>query len=284
MAYNTGTTPTLAQLITAKFVPEMYAKEVLETTKSNLVVAPNVNTTYRSNLSKGSVVNIGVMAAVSTNEVTPGTEPSGQNALGTPVSITIDKWKEATIEISDIMQIEDIVGYLSDAAKEAAYAIVKDVDTALGALFQTLQSSSVYGADGQTFTDDIVIAIQETLDEGDVPAERVVIIDPSNRADIFKIDKFVRTDYQREPVVATGRIGMMYGMPVLITNNLTAATTGNYGVIIHKDAIGLVIQNGPRTVLDDQRRKFRTMIFTDIIYGLGVLRTAFGQSFYTRKS
>ncbi len=284
MAYNTGTDPTLAELITAAFIPQMFSKNVIETVKSNLVVAANVNVEYRSDLRMGYVVNIPLMAAVSDSEVTPGTEPTPQDALGSPTSITVDQWREATIEISDMASIQDIVGYLAKAAVETAYTIVKRVDTALGARFQTLQASTVYGSDGQTFTDDIVLAIQETLDEGDVPAERVIIIDPSTRADIFKIDKFVRTDYQRETAIPTGRLGQMYGMPVLITNNLTAATTGNYGVIMHRDALALVTQQSPRTRVDVQVNKFRTLMLTDVIYGSAVLRTTFGQSFYTRKS
>ena len=60
MAYNTGSDPTLAELITGKFIPEKYAKDVIMHVKSKLVVASNVNTTYTDALKNGSVVNIDV--------------------------------------------------------------------------------------------------------------------------------------------------------------------------------------------------------------------------------
>jgi len=251
---------------------------------SNLVVGDSVNTTYRNDLKFGYKVNIPVFSEISTTEVTPGTEPTAQDAVGTPVSITVDKWREATVEISEMSNIEDFAGYLDNAAKGAAYAISKYVDTTLGALFSTLSASSVYGSDGQTFTDDILLGIIETLDESDVPDDgnRVVITDPSGRVDMLKIDKFIKTDYVREASVPTGKIGSIYNMPVRITNNLTAATTGNYGVVMHRDALGLVIQSQPRSRTFDLGWKFITRVITDVIFGVGELRDAYGKAFYTR--
>lgn len=285
MAYNTGTDPTLAELITAKFIPEKFSKDVIETAKSNLVIANRVNTRYRGDLRDGYKVSIPVMAAVSDSEVTPGTEPTPQDAAGTPVSITIDKWREATIEISDMANIEDIVGYLTEAAKECSYTISKRVDTTLGALFSALASSVVQGSDGQTLTDDIILALMEYLDEGDVPEDdRSIITDPSNKVDLLSIDKFVRNDYVRNPVIPTGKFGDIYNMGVFFTNNLTAATTGNYGVMLHRNALGLVIQKEPRSQVVVQANKFRTLLIVDVIFGVGELRDTFGKSFYTRSS
>ena len=283
MAYNDGTVPTLAEQITGDFIAPKYSQDVIMHTKSNLVVAASVNTSYRSDLVKGNMVYIPVMSECTTAEVTPGTESTAINLVGTPVSITVDKWRVAAIEESEMMNLQDHVGYLEKGAESCAYAIVKDVDTALGALFSALQSTTTYGSDGQTLTDDIIIAVTEVLDEGDVPNDnRVIIADPSSRADLLKIDKFVRTDYVRTPVVATGQIGIMYNMPVKITNNLTASTTGNYGVIMHRDALGLVIQANPYVQKIPMPWVHQTKYQVKIIYGVGELRDAFGYSFYTR--
>ena len=284
MAYNAGTVPTLAQEITGKYVPEIFSKNVIVHTKSNLVIANAVNTEYRAELKFGSVVNIPLLSEVTTAEVTPGTESTAINAVGTPTSLTINKWRVAALEESEMMAIEDNVGYLEKAAESCAYAIAKDVDTALGALFSTLSGSSVQGTDGQTLTDDIIIALMETLDEADVPDDgnRVLIADPSSKADLLKIDKFVRNDYVRNPVVATGQFGNIYNLKVLITNNLTATTTGNYGVMMHKDALGLVIQQDPLTQRIPMPWVHKVKYQVKIIYGVAELRDTFGKAFYTR--
>tara|TARA_Y100000310_G_C20701833_1_gene830677 strand:+ start:2862 stop:3719 length:858 start_codon:yes stop_codon:yes gene_type:complete len=285
MAYNTGSDPTLAELITAKFIPEMYSQDVLMHTMSNLVTVNAFNHRYQKDLRKGSKVNIPVFTEGSVTEVTPGTEPTAGDLAGTAVSITVDNWFEHTVEISDLMSVEQEADYLAGAAKSSAYSLQKKIDTSVGVLFSTLAASSVQGADGQTFTDDIFRSLVETLDENDVPdEERSLIGDPSMKSDLLQIDKFVRVDYVRTPSVPTGTFGSLYNSNVLITNNLTAATTGNYGVYSHRDAIGIAMQMNPRSQVWNLGYKFITKIITDAAWGADEIRDTFGKSFYTRKS
>lgn len=286
MAYNGGSDPTLAEMITAKFVPEMFAAEAILTAKSNLVCHDSFNTNYRNNLRQGHKVSIPVFSAASATEVTPGTEPtSGDLASSSPVSITIDKWYESSAEISDLVAIETLADYMKGAAMETGYSIMKTVDLDVSSLFSTLSSSSVYGSDGQTFTDDMFIALTETLDENDVPDDgnRSLIGDPSMRADMMKVDKFIRIDYVNGKPVTNGLFGMIYNAKCKVSNNLTAATTGNYGVLAHRDAIGIVIQSNPRVRYWDMGYKFLTKIITDCAWGADEIRDTFGKAFYTRK-
>jgi hypothetical protein len=287
MAYNAGTIPTLAEEITGDFIAPVYSKNVLMHVMSNLVVANAVNTDYRADLKYGNMVYIPVLSEVTTAEVTPGTESTAINAVDTPVSITVNKWRVAAIEESEMMNIEDHVGYLEKAAQSCGYAIAKDIDTTLGAEFDTLggYSTSGYGSDGQTLTDDIILALMEYLDEGDVPQDdRSLICDPSSKADLLAIDKFIRNDYVRQPVVATGQFGMIYNTKVLITNNLTTATTGHYGCMLHRDALGLVVQKDPYSQKIPMPWVHKTKYQTKVIYGVGELRDTFGIPFFTRKA
>jgi len=283
MAYNTGTTPTLAELITAGFNPAMFSTQVFMHTMSNLVVGDTCNSEFRKELQKGYTVTIPVMSEISTTEVTPGTKASASNAAGTPATITVDKWRYSAVEISKMSQIENIVDYMAKGAKSVGYALAKYVDTTLGALFSTLNSSSVLGTDGTAFDEDLWLSIVQTLDEADVPLEdRACITDPSGRADMRKIDSFIKTDYVREAVVPTGKIGIIDGIGIRITNNLTAATTGNYGVIKHRDAISFVMQKDPGTEVVPLPAEFHTLVIGDVIFGCAETRDAFGVPFYTR--
>ena len=285
MAYNAGTDPTLAELISRYWVPTVFSKNVIDHTMSNLVVAASVNTEYRADLRFGSTVYIPVTTEPSAAEVTPGTALTPSDVTTTGTSLTVDHWYGTAVELSEMANIEDPVGYLEKAAVSCAYSVAKKVDTDLGALFSTLHGSSVYGSDGQELTDDMIIAMMETLDEADVPEDdRSIITDPSSKADLLKIDKFVRNDYVRNPVIPTGQFGSIYNMTVKITNNLTAATTGNYGCMLHRDALGLVMQKEPYSQNIPQPLTHRTVFQVKVIYGLGELRDAFGYPFYTRKA
>lgn len=284
MAYNGGSDPTLAELISRFFVPDIFSTDVIMTAKSNLVCADSFRNKYTNGLYRGRLINIPVMTAGSATEVTPGTEPTAGDVSTTGVTVTVDKWYESSAHISDMAQVEELADYLKAAAEECGYAISKTIDLDVSSLFSTLASSSVYGADGQTFTDGIFTALTETLDESDVPNEnRSLIGDPSMKADMFGIDKFVRMDYINGMPTTNGKFGMLYGAAVKITNNLTASTTGNYGVLAHQDAIGVAIQQTPRVRFFDQGYKFLNLIICDAFWGADEIRDTFGKAFYTRK-
>jgi hypothetical protein len=253
---------------------------------SHLVCADAFTHRFQKNLRKGYKVSIPVLSEVSASDVTPGTEPTPQDAGGTAVSITIDNWKEATIDASPLTEVEDGGLYLQNAAKAIAYTIDKAVDISVAQLFEDLASSSVYGSDGQTFSDEIFIALVETLDTNDVPDEgRFLIGDPSMRADMLKIDKFVRQDYINGAPTSNGKFGLIYNSEVRITNNLDpTGTTGNYGVYSHPDAIGVVMQLGPNVKYWDLGWKFHHLIVADCAWGADEIRDTFGKAFYTRSA
>lgn len=286
MPYNDGTDPTLAELISRYWVPSMYSKEALMHTMSHLVVADSFTHRFKKDLKKGSTVYIPVMTEGSTTEVSPVTAATAADTTTTGVSITVDKWRYQAANISPLIEVEQMADYLSYATKSIAYSLDKYVDTTVGALFSSLQSGSTYGSDGQTFDDEIFRALIETLDEADVPDEgRFLIGDPSTKYDLLGIDKFVRMDYINGEPTTNGKFGKLYNCDVKITNNLTATgTTGNYGVLAHPDAIGVVIQMGPNMKYWDKGWQFEHIIIGDIAFGTAELRDTFGYSFYTRSA
>lgn len=283
MSYNDGTAMTLVEAITGKWVPEQFAAEYIMHVKSNLVNVDSFTHYWRKYLKKGYKVSIPVVGSATATEVTPGTASTEQDLKGSSTSVTVDKWEESTAEISDLMEVEILADYMDAAAKSCAYAINAAMDLDVSSLFSGL--GSVVGSDGQTFTDDLFILLTEQLDEADVPDDgmRTLIGDPSTKADMMKIDKFIRQDYINGMPTTNGKFGVLYNARVRITNNLTSTTTGNYGVLAHPEAIGIVGQMPPRAQLIPIREEFRTIIQVDAAWGADEIRDAFGASFYTRK-
>ena len=174
-------------------------------------------------------------------------------------------------------------------ASNAAFGLEKVIDRDVNSFFSGLggytQSSTVYGSDVQTFTDDIMLFGMEYLDECDVPREnRSLVIDPSTIADIYKIDKFVHMSYQGTTPIPAGKIGSIYNVPVYVTNNLTPYSTGSYGCLLHKDAIGAVIQDGPTVEKWRNHAAHSDVINVSAMWGVDELRDTFGFPFYTRKA
>ncbi len=287
MTWPTTRQPTDA--LTGEFVPEVWSARVINHVRSNLVCVNVVNTTWKTELAKGDILTIPVMAGLTAAVVNPAYNTTGvntnmnQTVSTTATTLTIDKWYEVPVSIDDSSKIQSNVSdLLNIIADNAAYALEKVIDTDVNSIFSDL-GSGVYGSDGQTFTDDIMIALMEYLDEGDVPREnRSLVIDPSTIADIYKIDKFVRMDYQKESVIPSGKIGQIYGVPVYVTNNLTATTTGSYGCLLHRDAIGLAIQDGPTVEKWRDGARHSDIINVSALWGADNLRDTFGRPFYTR--
>ena len=178
------------------------------------------------------------------------------------------------------------VDLLGKASDESAYAISKKIDSTVCDLFAALSGATGYGTDGATITDDVLISAVEELDEADVPEEnRAWIFDPSCKADIMKIDKFVRSDYFAADVIPTGGFRKnVYGAPILITNNLTAISsgTGNTGAYLHRDAIAIAISEDLEVDRVEQPLKHQIVLNTTALWGVTEIRDTFGCPMLTR--
>jgi hypothetical protein len=280
-------TPTT--LDTNKFVPEIWSKTVEEAAKSNLVAWDAINTQWRSDLTKGDTLYISKTNTVTATEVEVGTKASALNPFNkTAVTLSIDQWYEAPVDIDDMSDFQSQVDLEKYAALEAAYAIKVKIDSTVCDLFSSLgsYSTSAYGSDGQTLSDDILIYLKETLDEADVPfSDRSLIIDPSGLADILKIDKLVSADYvARQGAIENGVIGnSVYGCVVRVTNNLTAvsAGTGSYAAMLHKKALGGAAQI-QRSWVERYPELHQTRFQAEALWGVTEVRDDFGVPFYTR--
>ncbi len=169
---------------------------------------------------------------------------------------------------------------------ESAYSISKKIDSTLCDEFSSLNGGTVNGVDGSAWTDNVLIAAVEEVDEADIDEEnRVWIGDPSTRADIMKIDKFTKADYFAGDAIPTGQFRKnIYGAPLYITNNLTAVSsgTGAYGVYMHRNALAIAIQENMDVDRVEQPLKHQITINTTALWGVTILRNLGGVPIYTR--
>ena len=277
--------------LTGELVPELWSPKVINHLRSVLCAEQVVSLDWQPLLAKGDKLNIPVLAELTgaAVDVTGDGVLTNMNTTFTTTAetITIDTWWEVPVQVDDsVGRQTQVPQLLEKAAENAAYAWRKKLDGDVFALNSSLRSTWA-GSDGQTFTDDILIALMEGLDEADVTEERALVGDPSMIADMRKIDKFMTFDYSTSPLRMAGYRGRVdaYGLPVYMTNNLTAATTGNYGALLAKEAIGLIVQSPMDVEKWREPRRHSWIINTSGFYGVDVLRASpSGAYFYTRKS
>jgi hypothetical protein len=275
--------------VTAKFVPALFSKQVAEVMHNNLVCYNLVNSEFRSELVKGNILYIPKSQVSAAAEVVVGTMATSHTSplSASPVTLTIDQWYESVVPVDDMTAQQTQGDIFAIAKRETAYALAKVIDTSINTLFSTLNGSTVIGADGVAISDDVLLSAWETLMEADVPPEQIaLIVDPSAVVDFFKQEKMINQMYGTQGAVTNGFKGYhkVYGIPVYMTNNLVAASTGSYAAMLHKDAIACVAQDEPSSKIVPEPREHQSWVMAEALWGVIEVRDGFGVPIYTRKA
>ena len=116
-------------ILTNKFIPELYLNKVIDAAKSDLVNLDAVNKEWTSGKLKGNVFYIPKTNTVAATEVVTGTKGTALNPFNTTgVTVTMNQWYEAPVDIDDMSEWQTEVAVENYAVKEAAYAIAVKLD------------------------------------------------------------------------------------------------------------------------------------------------------------
>mgnify|MGYP001557776940 CR=1 FL=1 len=269
-----------------RFIKTLFSKQVAEAIHNNLVCVPLVNSAFKSELRKGEILYIPKTNTATAYEVVVGTASTASNPLNTAaVTLTIDQWYDVKTPIDDMTARQSEIDLFAIARKESVYALTKKMDTSVNTLFSALNGSTVLGTDGTAVTDDVLLSAWETLGENDAPMEgRAIIVNPATVVDFMKTEKLVNQLYGAGNPTTAGFRGFhkVYGIPIYMTNNLTAATVGAYAAMIHKECIGFVAQEEPESEIYDVPIEHQEYVLCTALWGVIEVRDTFGVPFYTR--
>jgi hypothetical protein len=191
----------------------------------------------------GDRVTIPTLGRLGVNRKTAGLPVTLQKGNTGAWSIDITQHVESSFMVEDITAIMlDPSGLLAqNLAKEAAYAIKRDLDAfilGLRAAIQNIGGSQVIvnSADG-TFGASVasapltiasVLRAKRVLDELDVPTtDRVLIVSPAQYAQLLAQDKTQNMFYRTSAVLENGIVGTLLGIPVYMTSMIgTNSITG----------------------------------------------------------
>lgn len=272
----------------AVFLPTLWSVETLRATEAALVAAGLVKRYDALVQARGQTINIPNISNLVANAKTANNPVQTQAITETQTVLNINKWYESSFEIEDLVTVQANYDLRSEYSEKAGYAIAKQVDTDLLALWNTF-TTVAQGTYGVDVSDATLVAAILQLNLNDIPLEnRAFIIHPNQLAAIMKIDKFVKADYNgsyQDPTpVKKGpnsryMWGEIYGVPVYYTTNIpqTAGTpTQTHNVLIHKEAWALALQQAPRLQAAYWLPDLAWKVVVDVIYGVTALRTLGG--------
>ncbi len=272
----------------AVFLPTLWSAETLRAAENALVAAGLIKRYDAMVKAKGQAIQIPNISNLTANAKVVNTDVTTQVVTETAITLNVNKWYESSFEIEDMAAIQSNYDLRAEYSEKAGYAIAKQVDSDVLALYTNFTTTDV-GSYGTDAGDATYVAATLALDLNDVPLEnRAIIIAPSQKAAIMKIDKFTKADFLGQYDQATpirkgpnSRYlwGEIYGMPVYYTNNIptTAATpTQIHNMLIHREALALALQQAPRLQAAYWLPSLAWKVVVDAIYGVVTLRTGFG--------
>jgi hypothetical protein len=270
------------------FIPEVWSAEVLRATERALVMADKVKRYDTLVQERGDTIHIPNVSNLTANDKSANTQVTLQAPTETETTIVIDNHKEASFLVEDLMRVQSNYDLMSSYTDKAGYAIAQAVDSDLLALYASLTTTD-QGTYGSDLGDAEILGAIEQLDLADAPLEdRCMVIYPTQKTAIAKLEKFVKADFLGEYDMATPvrtgpenryMWGNIYGVPVYYTNQVptTAGTpTQVHNLLFHKEAFALALQQAPRTQSDYIIEYLGNLVVVDVIYGVKVLRSDFG--------
>lgn len=265
----------------ALFIPKIWTKEAQLARRNNLVAANLVNRQYESDLSVGDTVHVPFVANMTADTVTPGTDLTPVAPSETEVQIVVDTMKGKAVTLHDWTKAQSKYDLAKIYGGQIGYALAKAIDTAvLAEIASGSTNTAIDCGTGATYAN--IVAAVQALDAVDVPQDgRAFIVNAKFMGDLRQMAEFTRYDAAgiKNPSVAGSpagnMVGSIYGIPVYMSNNiqvLAGTPNKDQNVLVHKDAVGLVVQKD--VSFETQRRALAlaTDVVGSCLFGVKTLR------------
>ena len=291
------------------FVPELWSDEVIAAYKQNLVMAQLVRKLNHRG-KKGDTIKIPTPTRGSASDKAAETQVTLiQHGTDTGLNITIDKHKEYSRLIEDIVDVQALESLRRFYTDDGGYAIARQVDTdLLVEAFNTGSASLTYDAannelttastfdtilegDGTTWdettstdiTDAGIRTFVKALDDADAPMMgRYMVVPTIVKFDLLGLNRFTEQAFTGEVAqgnsIRNGIVGDVYGVEVYVTTRTplvedSGGTADNIsGVMFQRDSMVLVEQAGVRSQSQYKLEYLGDLFVTDMLYGVKALR------------
>lgn len=262
------------------FRPTVWANDIMDILKSELVLLPRIKHYDREAAAMGQTVTVPFMASASANDKAANTQVTLNGGTATKVDILINKHKESSVLIEDILDIQSKYELRSEFTKPLAYAIVEAIDTDILTELKAGSTNTALGTFGTPIADTVIVAAKVALDNAKAPqTDRTLAVDPFQHGELLKVDKYVRYDaLGTGKAIENGRVGNIYGFEVVMSQNIPfvdTTTDEHSGVAFHKDAVGIAHQLKPRTQAQYKQEYLGWLLTVDTVYGVKTLRPTF---------
>jgi N4-gp56 family major capsid protein len=290
----------------SNFLPDLWSDEIIASYKKNLVLAQFVRKMSFKGKKGDALIIPNPARGLAAQTKAENTAVTLQNLSQSNITVNLDKHKEVSYLIEDIVEVQALPSLRKHYTDDAGYAMALQVDNDLWALvkalgngdgssyvhsrsFQFNTSTGVleaYDADGTgdigNFSDVGFRRAIQYLDDADQPMDgRVLIVPPSTRNTLNGVARYTEQAFVGESgaanTIRNGEVGNLYGIPVVVSSNCPTLETGVKGALLaHKDWAVHIEQMSVRSQSQYKQEYLATLFTSDMLYGTKVLRSDAG--------
>ena len=232
--------------------------------------------------SGGDTVHIPEIAKMTASSLTDGAAVSYVAPAETNTQLSIDKHYYSAKMFTDVLQVQSTYDLISAYTKAMGYALAKQVDSDIAAALITVNQGATLTTDDQITAAEFEAAIAN-LGENDIDytsGDVYFAVNPTLYADMLNPAgtfgaSFVRADItgfnSANSPALTGVVGRLMGMPVLMSNSLSAGGTNVSGVIYHKSACAVAVQRDIEIKQQFDIDYLGTKLVAHTLYGVQLL-------------
>lgn len=288
-------------------IVKLVASEALAPLRANMVMGNLVNRNFEPMLANGGdTINVPIPGAMTANTMAfdAGTVTSQNPNLGN-AQIVLNKHIEATFVIPDVYKALAFPGLLMSYMEPAIIAVAEKIEADLLGIYASFTTNAALGTGGTLLTEAVLDNAETALFNAKTPAnaEKYLVVDGGNYGALRQITRFSEYRTAKDAGIQAlidGNIGKLKNLFVFRSQLLAVTGAGPFTqhcLAFSKDSMGLVIRRLPmplpgtgaiaeyiedsgfglRVTMSYQPNTLAQQFTIDALYGVGVLRNAFGQ-------
>jgi len=272
MARNTTTTG-------AVFIPEKWANEVKAAREEALILRGRIKM-FEHTGQAGDTIHVPDVSNLDANDMSETGEVNAQSITESETTILLDKWKESSFLINDLLKVQSQYDLRTEYTGKAGFALGKREEEDIMALGTSASGEfdadgSAASASGGNLNQVGVLAAIQFLDEANVPGtERTMVLSPKSRNKILAIEAFTSMDFVNKKAIIDAKIGEIFGLDVLISNLLPEdGNSKTNNLVFHKEALALAVQKDISVEAQRELRKLSWLVVSDEVYGVKLFRS-----------
>jgi hypothetical protein len=243
--------------VTQYFIPEMWADAIYKYFEEKLVFKNLVDDYSSMVKGKGDTIHFPEIAKMTASSLTDGAQVSYVAPAETETQLTVNQHYYAAKLFTDVLVVQSQVDLFAKYTKAMGYSLAKQLDSSIAAELITVNEGVTLANDDQITANEFEGAIAN-LGENDVDytsGEVYMVVNPTLYADMLNPGgtfgaSFVRADiagYNADnSPIHSGQVGQTMGMPVFMSNSLSASGTNVSAVIFHRSACAVAVQQDLR--------------------------------------